>query len=176
MKSNFGTAKYRIPFALVVLWACGADEESARREARANEDVTPAATEGQEAKAQRAKPDFSVAGLTDREVEGFLDSLKAAVANDDRQAVAVMVRYPIRVQLDGSGTMVASADDFVRRYPDIMTDHVRGSVLAQEVAELFVNWQGVMVGQGEVWFSAVYDDPRDDDAYELKVIAINNQR
>ncbi len=174
MKSISGTARSWAALALVVLWACGANDQSASRGAPPDERAEPATVPGQEAEAQRAAPDFSVAGLTDREVENFLDSLKAAVANDDRRAVAAMVRYPIRVQLDGQGASIGSAADFVLRYPDIMNSQVRGAVLAQEVKELFVNWQGVMIGRGEVWFSAVYEDPRDDEAYRLMIIAINN--
>ncbi len=175
MKSSCGRARSWVPLALVVLWACGANEEPGSRGARPSDEAASAATDRQEAQARRASPDFSVAGLSVSEVESFLDSLKAAVANDDRRAVASLVSYPIRVQLDGQDTMIASADDFVARYPDIVNDNVKSAVLAQEAAELFVNWQGVMIGRGEVWFSAVYEDPRDDETYHLRIIAINNQ-
>ncbi len=116
-----------------------------------------------------------MAGLSVSEVEGFLASLRAAVANDDASVVASMVRYPITVQLDGRSTMVDSPSDFVSRYPDIVNGRVREAVLTQDVTGLFVNWQGVMIGRGEVWFSAVYEDPRDDETYHLRIIAINNQ-
>ena len=175
MKSNCGRAERWIPLARVVLCACSANEESTSGDARPSEGAASAATDRQEAQARSATPDFSVAGLSDGEVESFLDSLKAAVEIDDRRAVASMVRYPIRVQLDSRATMIASAADFVSRYPDIVNGNVKGAVLAQESAELFVNWQGVMVGRGEVWFSAVYEDPRVDEKYHLKIIAINNQ-
>lgn len=175
MKSNFGTARSWIPLALVALCACGASEESADSRATPQEGAAPAAAAAQESESRATSPDFSVAGLSVVEVESFLDSLKAAVADDDASAVASMVRYPITVQLDGRGTMIDAAADFVSRYSDIMNESVRSAVLAQEVLELFVNWQGVRIGQGEVWLSAVYEDPRDDEAYVLKVIAINNQ-
>lgn len=173
MKSNSGAAERWIALALAVLWACGANGEPASRDAGPRERA--AAADRQEVAVQRATPDFSVAGLTAGEVESFLGTLKDAVANDDRRAVASLVRYPIRVQLDGQNTMIASAADFVSRYPEIINDNVKGALLAQETTELFANWRGVMIGRGEVWFGAVYEDPRDDETYHLRIIAINNQ-
>ncbi|MBP2665189.1 MAG: hypothetical protein H6Q76_169, partial [Firmicutes bacterium] len=44
--------------------------------------------------------------------------------------------------------------ELLDNYDEIFTLQVREAIVGQKVAELFVNWQGVMVGKGEVWLSA----------------------
>ena len=40
-------------------------------------------------------------------------------------------------------------------YDGIVTAKVKRALAEQSYAKLFANWQGVMVGDGELWFSAV---------------------
>lgn len=49
------------------------------------------------------------------------------------------------------------AAQFLAAYDKIVTAKVRNAITAQRYATLFANWQGVMIGDGEVWFSGVGD-------------------
>jgi hypothetical protein len=83
----------------------------------------------------------------------FLAALQRAVAANDRKVVAGMVHYPVRVNgVKGQRAVSSSPDDFVRRYSAILTPHVRDAIAAQRTACLFANWQGIMIGKGEVRF------------------------
>jgi hypothetical protein len=115
--------------------------------------------------------DFSAAGLETAEVRSFLASLQQAVRNDDRQAVASLVSYPITVRIDGAPTTLADPAAFSARYPEVMTEPVRAAIEAAEPATLFANSDGVMVGRGELWFGGVYEGGAE--TYDLRIVGIN---
>ena len=75
----------------------------------------------------------------------------------DKNAVAAQVHYPIRVKLNQKTTEIKDKAAFVKNYDAIFTDKVQQALLDQKVEETFVNYKGVMVGNGELWFTAVAD-------------------
>ena len=110
---------------------------------------------------------YAVAGIGNAaEFEAAFAELQKAVAANDRSRVADFVLYPLRVngwwdELKGKGTfMFATKPEFLDNYDDIMTPQVRKAIVQQKVANLFVNWQGVMVGNGEAWLSVSTKDPK----------------
>ncbi|NMC31744.1 MAG: hypothetical protein GYA36_04680 [Veillonellaceae bacterium] len=110
---------------------------------------------------------YAVAGIENAaEFETAFAELQKAVAANDRSRVADFVLYPLRVngwwdELKGKGTfMFATKPEFLDNYDDIMTPQVRAAIVQQKVANLFVNWQGVMVGNGEAWLSVSAKDPK----------------
>lgn len=98
----------------------------------------------------------------------FLDALKKAVAADDKPAVAAMVDYPFQARINGKAVKLRDTAHFVADYDKIVTAKVKDAVAGQTYATLFANWQGVMVGNGEVWFSGVGD------GNAIKITAIND--
>lgn len=98
----------------------------------------------------------------------FFDALKKAVAADDRNAVAGMVSYPFGTSIHGKDATIRDAAHFVKNYHEIITPKVKKAIADQTYATIFANWQGVMFGDGELWFSGVGDPS------EIKIIGINN--
>lgn len=123
------------------------------------------------AAAQTAKEvDASLDGLFGghASTQRFLETLKAAVAIDDRPGVAALVAYPLKTRMGGKAVTVKDAARFVAGYDKIMTDKVKTAIGRQTYAGLFANWQGVMIGDGEVWFSPL------DNSDKVRITAINN--
>lgn len=85
--------------------------------------------------------------------EAVFTQLQKAVAADDGATVATLVRYPLRVEVDGKRREISNAAAFEKDYPHIMTPAVKQAILAQAFDDVFVNWQGVMIGQGQVWLT-----------------------
>jgi hypothetical protein len=115
---------------------------------------------------------FSAAGLESGEVQGFLRTLKDAVARDDAQAIASMVAYPITVKLEGAPVTVKTPQEFVANYTHIVSEPVKQAVEQAQLDRLFVNYQGVRLGRGEIWFGGVYN--KEGKPYQVKILAINN--
>jgi hypothetical protein len=82
----------------------------------------------------------------------FLASLKAAVKAQDKRKVAGMARYPLLVNLSKSHKQIRTAAQLIAGYDRLFTSSIREAIEEQTSACLFANWQGVMIGNGEVWF------------------------
>lgn len=128
--------------------------------------IAPATAAAQTA----ADVDASLDGLfgAHQPYHAFFDALKKAVAADDKAAVAAMVDYPFQARIDGKAIELRDAAHFIADYDKIVTAKVKDAVARQTYAALFANWQGVMIGDGEMWFSGVGD------ANVIKITAIND--
>ncbi len=98
----------------------------------------------------------------------FFENLKKAVAAGDKSAVAGMIDYPFHARISGKALKIRDAAHFVAEYDRIITVKVKTALQAQTYETLSANWQGVMVGDGEVWFSGVGD------ADVIRITAIND--
>lgn len=87
----------------------------------------------------------------------FFETLQKAIAAGDKKTVALMVDYPFRARIGGKAVKINDAVHFATDYDKIITLRVKQAVTRQTYQTLFVNWQGVAIGDGEVWFSGVGD-------------------
>jgi hypothetical protein len=85
----------------------------------------------------------------------FFDTLQKDVAADNKAAVAALVDYPFQARINGKAVKLRDAAHFIADYDKIVTPKVKRAIAGQTYATLFANWQGVMIGDGEVWFSGV---------------------
>jgi hypothetical protein len=94
-------------------------------------------------------PDWVV---QDRSYETFLTQLQTAVRADDRGAMVTLIGFPLRVNFEGRTRLYRDAQSVARDYSRIFTPKVRRAILNQRFDRLFGRDQGVMIGNGEVWF------------------------
>ena len=98
---------------------------------------------------------YSVAGIDDAaEFEKVFNTVKSFVAKGEKEKVAEYVNYP----LTSANITVTSKEEFIKSYDSIITEDVKNALINQKVEETFVNYKGVMVGNGQIWFSAIYDN------------------
>ena len=83
----------------------------------------------------------------------FLAELKTAIKNGDRRKIATLVRYPFEVHFAKGKRIVRNSSQFVKDYDTLFTPTVRKAIEQQAPACLFANYQGIMIGDGEVWFN-----------------------
>lgn len=100
------------------------------------------------------------------QARSFLTELQKAVEGNDAVKVARLVQYPVRIIGDGRQSKITRPSDFIQKYSSIITAKVRKAILAQSAECLFGNQQGVMVGNGEVWFTQ-------DSRGQMRIITIN---
>jgi hypothetical protein len=82
----------------------------------------------------------------------FLSSLITSVKAGDRAKIAAMVQYPLNVNTDKGHRSVRSSAEFVKAYNQLFTPAIKTAIEKQVPECLFANSQGVMIGDGEVWF------------------------
>jgi hypothetical protein len=117
---------------------------------------------------------FELVGLTQAQVDELLMKLKVMIAAGDAEGMAELIAYPLEVKLNGQPTTIDTPEAFAKNYRQILTEPVIQAIANQQVDDLFVNWQGIMIGDGQVWLNGVY--PNDDlsQPVEARIIAINN--
>lgn len=96
----------------------------------------------------------------------FLGELKSAIKSADKQKVAGLVHYPLEVNLVKGHRVVRTKAELVKDYDTIFTPGTRAAIEKQVPACLFANYQGVMIGDGEVWFEEQQDG-------SMKIKALN---
>lgn len=106
--------------------------------------------------------------------ENSFRALQAAVAANDKVKMMGFILYPLRVNGwlgDESGKNTAqfsNRSEVLENFDEIFTVQIKEAILKQKVESLFVNWQGVMVGKGEVWLSGSDKSPA-----RYGIIAVN---
>jgi hypothetical protein len=96
----------------------------------------------------------------------FLAALQTSVASGDKTKVAAMISYPLLVIHGTVRTKIKSKAELLSRYGNIFDDRIRQVIAQQSARCLFGNYQGVMIGKGEVWFTEQAQGP-------MKIITIN---
>ncbi|MBN9684634.1 MULTISPECIES: hypothetical protein [unclassified Corallococcus] len=98
-------------------------------------------------------------------------TFQKAVAAHDAKTVAALVAYPFTATVGGRKVKLPDAAAFVRHYDVIVTPAIAKVITRQRYADLFVNTDGVMFGQGEAWLNGVCKDDACKD-FDVRVIAI----
>lgn len=93
-----------------------------------------------------------------RPYQAFFAKLQKAVSGSDKETVAGLISYPFQARIKGKAIKIRDARHFIADYDKVITANVAGAIAKQSYATLFVNAQGVMIGDGEVWFSGVCSD------------------
>ncbi|BCH31066.1 hypothetical protein MesoLjLc_29960 [Mesorhizobium sp. L-8-10] len=105
--------------------------------------------------------------------QAAISALQKGVTAHDAAAVAALVRYPISVAVKGKKMAIKSPKDFIAHYDAIMTPEISKAVTDQKYADLMVNSQGIMFGNGQVWINGICKDDACN-RFEAKVITIQS--
>ena len=112
-------------------------------------------------------------GITNaKEFEKSFNTIKSLVKNNEVSKVANYVSYPLNVNKEDKKIKIQSKEDFIKNYNTVITENVKKALLVQDVAKTFVNYQGVMVGSGEIWFTHVNNKAM---IYAINLFATNEE-
>ena len=91
-------------------------------------------------------------------VQQLLHQLQQAVAKHNAPVVASLVHYPIKVNPGKKPFTVKNEKAFIKDYDGIITADIAAAIFKQKYENLFVNSQGAMIGDGEVWITGFCRD------------------
>lgn len=106
---------------------------------------------GKEESESAADPMYEVTGIKERDARAFLETFLAHVNADEKEAAAEMILYPKRVFFPGKEVTVSSAEEFLPYYDEIFTEDYKKRINEAMDEDLFWNYMGVMLGNGEIW-------------------------
>jgi len=118
--------------------------------------------------------DQAMFGESAKPIIVYFLAIQDCVRNDDRIGLAGMILYPISLYTNSQQKIeLRNEKNFIAHYYQIASTKWKQTVLEQDPAELFMNWQGVMIGSGEIWFSPVCIGEGDCGKTKLFIISIN---
>lgn len=118
---------------------------------------------------------FEAAGLSDQEVRTFLGALQKGVRGNNADQVAALVEFPLDVH-QCNRTLHIQRKEFNQRFASVFDRKISKAVVDATFETLFSNWQGVMIGDGEVWFTGICEGSTQSDPcsrQRVRVITVN---
>lgn len=98
---------------------------------------------------------YSAAGIDDPAgFEKYFYEVQELIARDDREAVARNLNYPVDLNINNKTVTIKNVEEMLQQYDTVFTQDVKKAVAEQKVENLFVNANGIMVGNGQIWFGA----------------------
>ena len=79
--------------------------------------------------------------------------VKTAMAAGDDVKVAELVKYPIRVKLNGQEILIRDQQEFLDQYEKLFDEGFITTLFEMDEANLTLLPNGVQVGNGELWFN-----------------------
>jgi hypothetical protein len=124
------------------------------------------------AQPSEAANNCGVLGYDEERVAVVLQALKEAAASMTPDSIEPYIEYPFTARSHAKNILIRSAKDLRRAFPRMFTDRVRSAILSQSLDNAFSNYQGVMMGNGQVWIGQVC---RDSECHDSKYVirAIN---
>lgn len=104
--------------------------------------------------------------ISKNEVEDFMEKVKNAIVNQDMDTLYPLISYPIKikeVEYKEEDSLKAAKIKFEESYIQ--------EVKKASTKDMFCNYQGIMLGNGEVWISEVLNN--DGTSQGLKITAFN---
>lgn len=107
--------------------------------------------------------------------KAFFEQIRKAILTDDAEWFSGAVSYPIELHLKKGTLHLARKADLKKHASLIFDERLKSLVRNQSASSLFKNWQGVMIGDGELWFSEVGAKTGQEGglAWEYRITALN---
>jgi len=103
--------------------------------------------------------------------QAFVTQLQQAVRTNDKVWLAEHARYPLK-SFGSRQSSIRNKQSFIKSYASLIGTKLRAAVLAQDPANAFENWQGLMIGGGSynIWIRNAGDGTNE----RYQIVTINN--
>ncbi|MGK0466892.1 hypothetical protein [Clostridium sp.] len=109
---------------------------------------------------------------SDQDVENFVSKVQSYIVNNKKEQLSEEIRYPINVKINNNIIKIKNKDDLIKNYDKIFTVEYKQAISKARTKYLFANYQGIMVGNGQIWIND--RTLAGDNSSKLMIIAINN--
>ena len=106
--------------------------------------------------------------------ETAINAIQSAVSDGNVEGVAGYIPFGEPIKVNGEDVIITDEADLAARFGELFNDKVTTAVSEQDYANLFINQDGIMFGNGELWVGRVCVDDACDDFF-VNIIAINNE-
>jgi len=100
----------------------------------------------------------------------FFGKIRTAILGDDAEWLSKAISYPIVIK----GNLKLKNTNDLKQHADLVfSRRIKSAVRKQSPDALFKNWQGIMIGDGEIWFAKVAENTEKGEQWVYRIIAIN---
>ena len=103
-----------------------------------------------------------------------IETIQEALADGDVAGIAGYIPFGEPIKVNGEDMVIADEAELTDRFDELFNDKVVTAVVGQDYGSLFVNQDGIMFGEGELWLSGICVDEACEDVF-INIVAINNQ-
>jgi len=109
---------------------------------------------------------------TDDDVEKFMKYIKTSILNGDKEWIANHVRYPIKTTIKEKAITIKTKAQLIENFDQIFHQEFKDMIKSFCTCNMFSNYQGVMLGNGQIWINNKPNSK--DDKFDFEITAINN--
>jgi hypothetical protein len=88
---------------------------------------------------------------TKKEFTDLFDKLKEASKTKNKKQIIKLIRYPLSTKVGGKRVSLKNEAEVKKYYSQIFDETFFSAIDSQDINKLFCNYQGVMLGGGEIW-------------------------
>jgi len=89
------------------------------------------------------------------QAKAFFGKFQKAIAANQKQEVAAMVRYPLRSYRNGKATVFKTKAQLVAGYDTVFTPGVRCAIQSATLSDVWGNWRGFTISAGAIWWDRI---------------------
>jgi hypothetical protein len=111
---------------------------------------------------------------TDDDVEKFMKHVKTSILNSDKEWIANHINYPLKTTLfKGKAITIKNKKQLIDNFDQIFHQEFKDKIKSLCVCNMFNNYQGVMLGDGQIWINNRPNST--DDTFNYIITAIFNE-
>ncbi len=103
-----------------------------------------------------------------------IQAIQEGLVNHEIEKVAGYIPFGEPIKVNGADVVIADEADLAARFDELFNEKVVNAVADQQYENLFVNQDGIMFGDGELWISGICVDEACSDFF-VNITAINNE-
>lgn len=107
---------------------------------------------------------------TNDEVENFMKSIKSSILANDKKWIARHVYYPLNVTINKKAVVIKNEKQLIDNFDKIFYTKFKEKIKATYACNLFTNYQGAMLGSGEIWINTKIDSAKGKRSYYITTI------
>jgi hypothetical protein len=110
---------------------------------------------------------------SDDDVENFMKLVKSSVLNGDKEWIANHISYPIKTNIfKNKAITIKNKRQLIAHFDQIFHQEFKDMIKSFCVCNMFNNYQGVMLGRGQIWVNNQPDSS--EEKFNYTITAINN--
>ncbi len=109
----------------------------------------------------------------DDDVEKFMKRVKTSILSGDKEWIANHISYPLKTTVfKDKAITIKNKKQLIDNFDQIFHQEFKDKIKSFCVCNMFNNYQGVMLGNGEIWINNRPSST--DDKFDFNITAINN--